>query len=233
MRGKLTIFFLGLIALSGYVAAPFITAWSIREAIRNGDAAYLEAKVDWPRVKQSLKTSMTAYAFGASEANAQAARSSALSPDSSPVSSNAPRPGFWQRLKATYGQRVITTMIDTMVTPTGLSRLFTYRQGYNEKVRGIPDERDAFPLHERLRRNWQRVIRAEFLSPTRFAMEMRDKVIEGRIYAGILQMRGLQWQLVHLEVKRDQRAGRLITASIPASPSLWSRLRQGAIASAR
>lgn len=221
MRGKLTIFFLGLIALSGYVAAPFITAWSIREAIRNGDAAYLEAKVDWPRVKQSLKTSMTAYAFGASEANAQAA------------SSQATQSGFWQRLKTTYGQRVIAAIIDKMVTPTGLSRLFTYRQGYNEKVRGIPDERDAFPLHERLQRNWQRVIRAEFLSPTRFAMEMRDKVIEGRIYAGILQMRGLQWQLVHLEVKRDQRAGRLITASNPASPSLWSRLRQGAIASAR
>jgi hypothetical protein len=220
MRGKLLIFFLGLVAIGGYVAAPYVTAWSIREAIRNGDAAYLEASIDWPRVKQSLKESMADYALGP------------VGDDASPSQADAtasPPPGLWQRFKTAYGRRVIATMIDNMVTPTGLARLFSYRQGYNEKIRGIPDEREAYPLHERIRRSWQRVIRAEFISPTRFAMEMRDKVIADRTFAGVLELQGRQWRLVHLEVKRSPTAGPFLDAANSASPNIWSKLRQAAL----
>lgn len=235
MRGKLLIYVLGLLAIGGYVAAPFVTAWSIREAIRSGDASYLEARVDWPRVKQSLKVSMADYALGSAGGPAGGPAGAVNSPNHADAT-QSPAPGLWQRFKNAYGRRVIASMIDNMVTPAGLARLFSYRQGYNEKIRGIPDERETLPLHERIGRSWQRVVRAEFLSPSRFAMEMRDKVVQDRTYAGILELQGMQWRLVHLAVKRDRTAGPVFDAAKAvdtAGPSLWSKLRQAALAPAR
>lgn len=223
MRGKLSIFFIGLLAVGGYVVAPFVTAWSIREAIRAGEAAYLETKVDWPRVKQSLKVSMADYAFGPAVAGDPVSGAAAA----------APRPGLWQRLKNAYGRRVLGSMIESMVTPAGLSKLFSYRQGYDEKVRGIPDERETYSLIERVQRSWQRVVRAEFLSPSRFAMEVRDKVVESRIYAGVLELRGLEWRLVHLEVKHDRTSAPAADAAPSTNADLWPTLREAALPSAR
>lgn len=218
MRGKLAIFFLGLALVAGYVASPFVAAWSIREAIRNGDGAYLEAKVDWPRVKTSLKSSMTTYALGEQAPH-----------DGTPASEAgmAARPGLWQRIKTAYGRRVVASMVDSMVTPAGLPRLLAYRKSFNEKVRGIPDEREAFSLSERVLRSWKRVLRAEFLTPARFAMEMRDKVVPHRSYAGILELQGLDWRLVHLEVKRIGDDTSATAAGV--AKSAWARLRQAAL----
>lgn len=250
MRGKLLIFFLGLSLIAAYVAAPFYTAWSIREAIRNGDAAYLEARIDWPRVKDTLRVSMAEYALGPG-ATAQA--------DVGGATPAAPRPGLWQRIKTAYGQRVVASMVDNMVTPAGLTKLLSYRQSFNEKVRGIADERKTLTLRERVAKVWSRVIRAEFLTPTRFAMEMRDKAIAERSYAGILELQGTTWRLVHLEIKRSGKEAVPATvdgtssnplpttgatgaaavlassaatplATAPAGPvkRLWARLKQGA-----
>ncbi len=221
MRGKLLVYFLGLFAVAAYVAAPFVTAWSIREAIRDGDGAYLEAKVDWPRVKEALKVSMSSYALG------QQAVVEGVTTIEGAV---APRPGLWQRIKNAYGRRVVASMVDGMVTPVGLSRLFNYHKSFNENVRGIPDEREAYSLLERIQRSWNRVIRAEFLTPTRFAMEMRDKVVAHRSYAGILELQGLEWRLVHLEVKRIISHGSAPSgAPAGGAASAWLRLRQAAL----
>lgn len=222
MRGKLLTFFIGLFAIGGYVAAPFVTAWSIREAIRAGDVAYLETKVDWPKVKDTLKASMSNYAFGPTPVSNTDTGDNAVA---------VPRPGLWQRIKSAYGRRVVASMVDTMVTPSGLPRLLSYRQGFNEKVRGIPDERKTYSLLERIQRSWKRVVRAEFLTPTRFAMEMRDKVIANRTYAGILELQGLEWRLVHLEVKRNamDEPARLAQQVPGVTSGLWSKLRQAAL----
>lgn len=224
MRGKLLICLIGLLAVCGYAAAPFVTAWSIREAIRTGDARYLEEKVDWPSVKQSLKASMADYALGPTTPNDPLAEAAA---------SAQPQPGLWQRLKHSYGRRMLASMIDTMVTPAGLSRLFSYRQCYNEKVRGLPDERETYTLFERVQRSWQRVVRAEFLGPSRFAMEMRDRVVENRVYAGILELQGFEWRLVHLEVKRDPAIVAAADNAPAPSAGLWSKLREAALPQSR
>jgi hypothetical protein len=230
MRGKLAIFFVGLCMLAAYVAAPFVTAWSVREAVRTGDDAYLKAKIDWPRVKGTLKESMAVYALGPP---ADAERSAGVQ------IASAPRTGLWQRIKNAYGRRVVASMVDNMATPAGLSRLFTYRKAFNENVRGIPDERETYSLLERIQRSWKRVVRAEFLTPTRFAMEMRDKVVAHRSYAGILELEGLEWRLVHLEVKRNRgdgldldvppQASRAGSATSAIPNGLWGRLKQAAL----
>jgi hypothetical protein len=219
MRGKLAIFALGLLAISAFVASPFVTAWQIREAIRNGDAAYLETRLDWPRVKDSLKSSMTTYALG----------NQTLVQDTSTAAA-APRPGLWQRFKNAAGRRIVASMVDNMATPASLTRLFTYRKAYNEKVRGLPDERTQLTLLERIKRSWSRVVRAEFLSPTRFAMEMRDKAAPDRSYAGILELQGATWRLVHLEVKRADDATKPRSASASAAAGgLWRVMKEAAI----
>ena len=79
-------------------------------------------------------------------------------------------------------------------------------------------------------------MRAEFVTPTRFAMEMRDKVIAHRSYSGVLELQGTQWRLVHLEVKRDDtaatNAGYVLPTAMPKKArktgGLWSLLRSGA-----
>lgn len=222
MRGKLFIFTLGLLALSAYVASPFVAAWSIREAVRNGNTAYLEQRIDWPSVKTSLKASMTDYALGP---QARAAETGGA----------APRPGLWQRLKNAAGKRVVASVVDNMATPSGLSRLFTYRKTYNEKVRGLPDERATLGLTERMARMWSRISRAEFLTPARFAMEMRDQSVEGRRYSGILELQAGTWRLVHLEVNgndrpaagqqppNSERNGTRVTAGV------WQAMKQAAL----
>lgn len=227
MRGKLLVYFLGLGLITTYVAAPFITAWSIREAIRTGDAAYLEARIDWPRVKETLKTSMSDYALGPG---------TSVPANAGPAENAAPRPGLWQRIKNAYGRRVVASMVDSMVTPASLTKLLAYRQSFNEKIRGIPDERDTLPLGERIARAWSRVESAQFTSPTRFAMTVRDRVIEDRSYAGILELQGGVWRLVHLEIRRNENPGQALASAAPqrapapgARTSLWQAIKQAAL----
>lgn len=239
MRGKILIFTLGLVALCSYVAAPFVTAWSIKEAVRNGNAAYLESRIDWPKVKASLKASMSDYALGSAASTSNTAAA---------TSAPAPRLSLWQRFKNATGRRVVASMVDNMATPAGLSRLFSYRKTFNERVRGLPDERLTLSLTERIQRTWSRVTRAEFLTPTRFAMEMRDRVVDKRRYAGILELQAGTWRLVHLEVRREGDAGEagetgrdatspLATnsAAPPARASafpttgLWQKMKQAAL----
>lgn len=220
MRGKLIIYFLCLIAFCGYVASPLVTAWSIREAIRTSDAAYLDGKVDWPRVKASLKASMADYALGPMPDAATTSMAGAI-----------PKPGLWQRFKNKFGRPVVASMVDTMVTPHGLARLFSYGKSYNEKVRGLADEAKSLSLTERVKRSWERVTRAEFLTPTRFAMEMRDKADPLKSYSGLLELQGFQWRLVHLEVKGSHTVpGASTPQAKPAAISrAWSAMKQAAL----
>lgn len=220
MRGKLIIYFLSLFVLGGYLASPLVTAWSIREAIRTSDAAYLDGKVDWPRVKQSLKASMADYALGPLPDGASTSEAAAL-----------PKPGLWQRIKNKLGRPVVASMVDKMVTPHGLSRLFSYGKAYREQVRGLADEAKTLSITERLKRSWERVTRAEFVTPTQFAMEMRDKADPAKRYAGILELQGLQWKLVHLEIKSTENgSSSAAPASRPAAVSrAWSAMKQAAL----
>lgn len=223
-RGKLLAFtcVLTLLLFSGYAASPIVTAWNIREAIRNGDTATLEAKIDWPRVKTSLKSSLKVYALGprtASPATTQAG-----------VTAQTPRPNLWKRMKTSYGSSVVNTMIDRMATPAALPKLFSYLQTYNKRVRRRPDEAKTYSYLERMKRTWSRIMRVEFFSPKIFVMEMRDKNAADRSYYGILQLQGLEWKLVHLEVRRIKTANPDTPGSQRSfKPALWERLRQAAL----
>jgi hypothetical protein len=176
-----------LLLAAAYVTSPFVTAWTIREAMRTGNSAYLAAKLEWPTVRETLRASLTEYAVG---------------PQPVAVSgSEPPKPGLWQRIKNSLSRRAVDNLVESYVTPEGLPQLFGARQFYRENISGEQAALDAMPWHERVRGFWSRIERAEFHSPTVFEIEMADRNDPTRHYVGLLKLRGLEWKLTELRLR--------------------------------
>lgn len=180
-----------IVLAAGYVAAPFYAAWSIREAMRTGDSATLALKLEWPTVRKTLRASLLEFAVG---------------PQPASTTASPQRPGLWQRVKTGLGRRAVDSMVDTYVNPERLPQLFTARQFYRENISGEAAADAALAWHERARRFWSRVQRAEFHSPTVFEIEMQDRNDPTRHYVGLLKLRGLTWKLTELRVLKVREA---------------------------
>ena len=176
---------LGVIVVTLYIASPFISAWLIREAVRNGNSDYLAYSVEWPSVRETLKPSIARIALNLPD------------PEQDPAASN----GFWQRLKTTVGQSAVDRIVDTYVTPEGLPQLFTLGKTYRNYRSSDADEAKTTPLLERIERTWARVKRAEFTGFTTFEIDMADKHYPARIYLAKLKLTSVGWKLAELRIK--------------------------------
>lgn len=177
-----------LLLVSGvaFAASPLVSAWLIREAVRTGDADYLEHRIEWPAVKETLKVSLMRYAL--------------KQPETDPAA--PPRkPGLWQRFKTYLGQRAVDKLVESYATPTGLPQLFTYGKTYRAALEAAPDEAESLSRLERMRRFWSRVKRAEFKSVSEFEIELADKHDPERHFVGLLRLDGFGWKLVALSVQ--------------------------------
>lgn len=177
--------FIVSLAISAYIGAPFVTAWSIREAVRDGNSAYLERAIDWPSVRETLKPTLSRIALNLPDPEAATPQ---------------PKPGFWQRAKAYWGAGAVNRAIDGYITPEGLPQLFALRKTYRDYTGAIDDSK-TLPITERIRRAWSRVKRAEFTSLSTFEVDMADKQDPNRIYLGRLALTGSGWVLKELRVK--------------------------------
>lgn len=184
MRSLVLTASLAVFAIVAYVGSPFYTAWSIREAVRNGDSAYLEHRIDWPGVRATLAPTISQIAFDIPDAE--------IAPQQ--------KPGIWKRFKAYIGQGAVNRAIDSYVTPEGLPQLFAARKAYRDYVAGQPGD-SSVAVTERIKRAWARVKRAEFTSLTTFEIDMIDKTDPGRMYLGKLALDGFGWKLKELRVK--------------------------------
>lgn len=172
---------------AAFIASPFVTVWHIREAIRSGDAAYLDHKIEWPTVRETLRASLADYALGPTPVSAPGAP--------------AAQPGFWKRIKNILGRRAVENMVASYVTPEGLPQLFGMRQFYRENVSGEAAAHAATPWHERAAGFWSRIKRAVFHSASRFEIEIADRNDPTRHYIGLLELRGIEWKLVELRLR--------------------------------
>jgi hypothetical protein len=180
---------LGAILLGvAYIATPFVTAWSIREAMQNGNSDYLEHKIEWDSVRTTLRESLTQVALG--------------QPSDTPIATAEalPKPGLWQRIKNGLRKSAVNNIVDSYVTPEGLPQLFSYRKTYRD-VSGETAELEAMPWHERVAGFWSRIKRAEFKSPAVFEIEMADRNDPTRHYVGLLELRGFEWKLTELRLR--------------------------------
>lgn len=169
---------------AAYIAYPFWSAWSLREAIKNRETATIERAIEWDSVRATLRESLARQAQLIPEVNA---------------AGEAIKPTLWQRVKSTFGQSMLDRFIESYVTPEGLPQLFAYRKTYREKIKGEPDEK-TLAVTERMRRFWSRVHRAEFQSLTRVEIEMADKDSPGRRVVSTFALSWLEWKLVALKV---------------------------------
>ena len=176
---------LGVFAVTLYIASPFVSAWFIREAVRNGNSDYLARAVEWPSLRETLRPSIARIALNLPDPEEQQKES----------------PGLWQRLKTTVGQGAVDRLVDTYVTPEGLPKLFTLRKTYRDYTSGDADEAKTTPLLERIEHTWARVKRAEFTGLTTFEIDMADKQDPARMYLGKLKLTPLGWKLAELRIK--------------------------------
>ncbi len=123
---------LGLILIAGYVAAPFWTAWSIREAMLSGDSQYLERAIDWDNVRETLRQSLmrTALDLPTPAEVSVAETMTAAAPSA--------RPGLWQRLKTYVGTAAVNRAVDRYANARDLPKLFEYRKVYRSYVSDTP-----------------------------------------------------------------------------------------------
>lgn len=179
-----------------YAALPMWTAWSIREAVTQADTRYLERKIDWPQVRETMRQSMTRTALDLPDP--EMVDSVTTEPDEAST-----RPGLWSRLKTrvkTYaGRRMVDRMVNSYVTAEGLPQLYKVRRTYGTTLRG--EAGDAERWLDRFRQVWARVMRAEFKSWTVFQVEMRDQFDAERSFVALLELRGAEWILTELRVR--------------------------------
>lgn len=167
---------------AAYAVWPMWTGWSIRQAIRNSDSAYLETAVAWESVKETLKPSLVELALG----------TQAEPPENA---------GFWDNIKSYAGAATADALVERLATPEGLPLLFQYGKFYREKIKGQIDETEKLPAIERMKRLWARLKRAGFTGVARFEFLLADKFTPARHYDGALELRGLAWKLTELRIK--------------------------------
>ena len=192
---------LTVIAGGAYTSAPMVAAWQIREAVRSGDTAKLEDKVDWASVRQSLKSSLGETRKAIGELTDAA---------------GLPRPGVWQRLKMAALPFLADPLIDRYVTAEGAPKLYAWRQTWRQRVATIraaagasvgPVTASVTSTPEswpgRVRAATQRVKRWAFVSPMRFEIELADRIAQGRMWQAVLEMRGFSWKLTEMRVSEE------------------------------
>lgn len=177
-----------------YAASPFWAAWSLREALRRGDAGAIEHRVQWQSVRNSLKTSIAKNAQLLAQANEAGA---------------SIRPTMWQRVKSAFGAPVLDRFIEAYVTPEGLPQLYRYNQLARRHLPGrseVAEPDGQQPWTERAADFYSRLKRAEFRSLTRLELEIADRLTPGRRFISVMELVGLSWRLTEVHVLADETA---------------------------
>jgi hypothetical protein len=190
--------FIWLLPFALYAASPFATAWTLKEAITAGNAPVIDALVEWDSVRVSLRRSMTALALDRPMDFQSPPEPSLERP------SNAPKAGFWQRVKGYFGTAAVDRLINRYANAEGLPALFTYGQAYKRYVRNVDEPPKTLSnLPQRMGEFWSRLRHAAFVTPTTFEIEMADRTDPSRRFTGIFEFRDMRWKLTELYVHTD------------------------------
>lgn len=111
---------MALLGMAAYIASPFYAAWTVREAVRTGDAELLAHKFDWPAVRASMRSSIM--------------RAEDLRPEFAAAGRQI-RPNLWQRVKRWFGEPMVDRFIDTYITPAGLTKLYHLKHDNGGRLR--------------------------------------------------------------------------------------------------
>lgn len=175
-----------------FIAAPFAAAWNLREAVTGADTLYLQQKVHWPTVRETMRESMLRSALDVPTTIAADAE----------VAAEPPRgivARIKDRIKRYAGRRVVDKMVDDFITAEGLPKLYNARRTMSRTLGRATD--DEATMTQRFKGVWSRVTRAEFRSLTEFEIEMQDQFSADRSYHAVLELRGIEWILTELRFR--------------------------------
>ena len=152
-----------------YFALPFWTALELKRAIRNGDAATVEARVDWENVRTSLRESLN------EQAPAEARRRFSRIPFIQK---------YAEKFAVSYSRPVVDKMVDSFGTAQGLIRFFSWK----ESIIGPKPPRTLSGIASEMS---NRVKRVTFASLTRLEVVMTDRTDPKRHVFSAMDHKGL------------------------------------------
>ena len=188
-----------VIALA-YAAWPLVSAYQIRQAVKTGDSATLERKVVWPRVRESLKQSLT-------ELQTQSAAER--------IKRGDPEPSLWSRVKSSFVPYVAHSMIDRYVTASSMANLDSLKAMWKQTKDGasrlaagdmmsaLNDATAEHPAGNPLTRFiafYNRIERARFDGLDKVEFEIADRYVPERRYVSRFELANLEWKLVSVRV---------------------------------
>ncbi len=165
-----------------YLAAPFWTAWQIHTAIKNNDTATLQAKIDWPSVRTSLRQSIVNH--------------SDLLPTTS-ATNDFIQPTLWQRIRHVVGNNMLDHFMNRYITAEGLPLLYRGRRQArrltraNANTHATLEKQTIFTLSRRLTH-----VQLKTLNKLEFGFSIRE--LHNRKLVVSLQRYGLEWKLSRL-----------------------------------
>ncbi|MEL7303718.1 MAG: DUF2939 domain-containing protein [Pseudomonadota bacterium] len=168
------------LAAGAYVAGPLSAAYAVVSAVKTADTKTLQARVNWPSVRRTLKRSIV--------------RNAELRP-AALKAGRAIRPSLWQRVKYAFGASMIDRFVETYITPDGLPKLYATRERWERAKPAV-----AMDWTARLQKFAARLKRAEFRDWTTFEIEMRDRHRMDRHIISTFQLEGFLWRLTALRV---------------------------------
>ncbi len=192
---------LGFAVVASYVASPYLAAFLLHSAIKQGNAGYIQPRVDWDAVRLSLKQSIT---FRMAEQ----------------ATTRAPN-GIFQAIKFevvdTVAPYVLDYMLDSKVTAEGFIDYLKPKVTVQTAPTAAPASLAGLPARGRwflppalrvapVASAWpntdmlKRIDRAQFISLTEFEIDVRDKNDPKRRYRATFELMHYQWQLARVDV---------------------------------
>ena len=159
-----------------YTASPFLAIYDLKKALEKGDAESLRERIDFPEIRQSLKEQM---------------RASFMQGLAKDEQSNALATG----LAMAFGPALIDGLIDSIVTPSGISNLIWNAKFPSPKKNGEPlkeTEPDSKSEHRHFEYS-----SAWFSGPTSFRVVSKDKDLVLRFH-----LRDFKWKLYDIELPK-------------------------------
>lgn len=172
-----------VLGFAGYIAWPMWTAYEIVRATREGDHRTLEARVDWERLRASVKQSFrqriadeTTHRFGRSRLIESVSRG----------------------LQKVAEWRSVNRRIEDFATPSGLIAFDASRRERAKREGREPPQ----TIGGMLAALNERVKRIAFVTPTRVEFEMTDRIDPLKRIESVLELGPGGWKLTELRMFR-------------------------------
>jgi hypothetical protein len=160
-----------LILVILYAASPYYSLWKLKEALSSGDRSSIEALIDFPSVRESLKDQI----------RVQMTKAMAKDKDSkeNPLAAG---------LAAAFGPAIVNYAVDNFVTPSGIASLIADSKGTISKG---ADNQGENPVQKKI--DWSKVRKCSFNGLSTFVVDVDGTKI-------FLSFTGTGWRVKNLEI---------------------------------